>query len=133
MTKPAPKPLLTSTLWEDIQADFAAKAGKDADFRRELLADPAAVLGKELARIGKEKGKLPEDLEKVELPNDMKVVVLEQQTDALYLIIPPLVAQESNEELSMEQLDAVAGGSDDFCNGTACTLTIPGSADCFTY
>jgi hypothetical protein len=36
-------------------------------------------------------------------------------------------------ELSIAQLEAVAGGSDDFCNGTACTLTIPGSADCFTY
>lgn len=135
MAKIPPKPLFGSTVWTDLQADLAAKAGKDANFRKELLADPKGVLGKEMAKIAKERGKLPKDATSVGIPKTMKVVVLEQTDDTIYLIIPPLAAAagKADGELSIEQLEAVAGGSDDFCNGTACGITIPGSADCFTY
>ncbi len=137
--KPQPKPVFGSTVWADFQSELAAKASKDENFREELLADPKDVLGKEMAKLAKEMDKLPEDATHVGIPKNMKVVVLEQTEDTIYLIIPPLMSSATasdaayDGELSVEQLDAVAGGSDDFCNGTACTLTIPGSADCFTY
>lgn len=130
-----PKPLFGSTVWEDFQSELAAKAAKDENFRKELIADPRGVLGKEMAKLAKERGKLPEGKTSVGIPKNLKVVVLEQTEDTIYLMIPPLMSSSgaNDGELSMEQLDAVAGGSDDFCNGTACGLTLPGSADCFTY
>lgn len=130
-----PKPVFGTTVWADLQSEIAAKAAKDENFRKELLANPKEVLGKEMAKIAKERGKLPEGSTSIGIPKDMKVNVIEQTEDTICLIIPPLVAPAApyDGELSSDQLDAVAGGSDDFCNGTACTLTIPGSADCFTY
>jgi len=132
-----PKPVFGTTVWADFQSELAAKAAKDENFRKELLADPKDVLGKEMAKLAKERGKLPDDATSVGIPKNLKVVVLEQTEDTMYLIIPPLMASSTSggaaDELSMEQLDAVAGGSDDFCNGTACALSLPGSADCFTY
>lgn len=132
---PQPKPLFGSTVWEDFQSELAAKAAKDENFRKELIADPRDVLGKEMAKLAKERGKLPKDATHVGIPKNLKVVVLEQTDDTIYLMIPPLMSSSgaADGELSMEQLDAVAGGSEDFCNGTACGLTLPGSADCFTY
>lgn len=130
-----PKPVFGTTVWADFQSELAAKAAKDENFRKELLADPKEVLGKEMAKLAKERGKLPEDATSVGMPKNLKVVVLEQTEDTMYLIIPPLMASSgaADGELSMEQLDAVAGGSDDFCAGTACALSLPGSSDCFTY
>lgn len=32
-----------STLWVDFQAELAAKAAKDENFRRELLANPREI------------------------------------------------------------------------------------------
>lgn len=137
MSKQA-KPFIGSTAWEDLQADLATRAGKDENFRQALLKDPKGVLGQEMTKLGKEMGTLPEDKKSVDLPDSMKVVVLEQTGDTLYLIIPPSMAAGAGDgELSVEQLEAVAGGKPgdtyDTCDYTVCALTIPGSCDCVSW
>lgn len=132
------KPFLGSTAWEELQASLSARAAKDENFRQALLKDPKGVLEQEMTKLAKEMGMLPEGKKSVGLPDSMKVAVLEQTGDTLYLIVPPLVSAGAGDgELSAEQLEAVAGGkpgdSYDTCDYTVCAITIPGSCDCASW
>ncbi|AET69224.1 TOMM propeptide domain protein [Desulfosporosinus orientis DSM 765] len=88
--------------WQEFQNELIVRALKDESFRKELLADPKAMVEKEMARL-KEGAKLPASLE---------IKVIEQPANALYLVLPTM-----SDELSDEALDAVAGGemACDFC------------------
>lgn len=132
------KTLFGSTAWEDLQVNLAARAGKDENFRQALLKDPKDVLEQEMTKIAKEMGLLPEGKKSIGLPDSMKVVVLEQTGDALYLTIPPLVSAGMGDgELSVAQLESVAGGNPgdtyDTCDYTVCAITVPGSCDCTSW
>ena len=74
---------------------LAARARGDAGFKRRLLADPAAALA--------EQG--------LQLPPGVAVRVHESTPTLVHLALPP----KPSDELSDEQLDAVAGGN---TNGT---------------
>lgn len=82
--------------WQEFQNGLLAKAMKDESFRQELLANPKAVVEKEMGKL-KEGAKLPEAVE---------VKVIEQPANALYLVLPL-----TSGELSDESLDNVAGGA----------------------
>ena len=69
-----------------------AKACVDKAFRKALVANPKAVLEKEIG---------------ADLPDDLKVHVIEENEKNLGLVLPPMVPSE---ELTEEQLAAVAGG-----------------------
>ena len=84
--------------WQEFQNDLVVRALKDESFRKELLADPKAVVEKEMGKL-KEGSKLPAALE---------IKVIEQPANALYLVLPTLP-----DELSDEVLESVAGGSYD--------------------
>ena len=71
---------------------LAARARGDAGFKRRLLADPAAALA--------EQG--------LQLPPGVEVRAVENTDRVLYLALPPA----PSDELSDEQLDAVAGGDE---------------------
>jgi len=81
--------------WQEFQNELIVKALKDESFRQELLADPKAMVEKEMGKL-KEGSKLPAGLE---------VKVIQQPANALYLVLPTMP-----EELSDEALDNVAGG-----------------------
>lgn len=81
--------------WQEFQNELIGRALKDESFRQELLADPKAVVEKEMGKL-KEGSKLPAALE---------VKVIEQPANALYLVLPTL-----SDELSDEALDNVAAG-----------------------
>ena len=66
-----------------------AKAWSDADFKARLLANPAETL----------------QAEGIEIPDGVKVNVVENTTEQYYFVIPNKV-----DELSDEDLDKVAGG-----------------------
>ncbi|AET69229.1 TOMM propeptide domain protein [Desulfosporosinus orientis DSM 765] len=95
--------------WQEFQNELVVRALKDESFRKELLADPKAVVEKEMGKL-KEGSKLPEALE---------VKVIEQPANALYLVLPTI-----SDELSDEALENVAGGQGnevyDFCCLYAC-------------
>jgi len=78
---------------------LVARAWGDAAFKARLLAEPAAVLA--------EHG--------IPVPPGVEVRAVENTDRVLYLTLPPA----PSDELSDEQLDAVAGGD---CAGTASTV-----------
>jgi len=84
---------------------LVARAWGDEAFKARLLADPAAVLA--------EHG--------LSVPPGVEVRAVENTDRVLYLALPP----QPSEELSDEQLDAVAGGATAITFSTVVTATLP--------
>ncbi len=82
----------------DFEAEIIARAWKVPDFKKRLIANPKTVLQEEVTRMGG--GKLPDDL---------KVTAVEETPNQLYVVMPLNPAK--SQELSEEQLEAVAGGT----------------------
>ncbi len=77
---------------EEKLAPVVAKAWLDEAYRKELVADPKAVLSKEFG---------------IELPDSLSIEVVEENEGKLYIVIP---AKPKEDQLTDEQLKAVAGG-----------------------
>ncbi len=75
----------------DIIGQFAFE---DAEYRKSLLADPKKVLAKQINQ---------------ELPANLKVKVVEETADTIYLIAP-YAPPAQGDELSDDDLERVAGG-----------------------
>ena len=94
-----------------IREAVATKAGVDADFRTSLLDNPRGAI---------------EGLIGSSLPGDVSVNIVEDSDSSVTISIPPL----ASEELSADQLEAVAGGfldakgmgSSVFGDGMVCLL-----------
>jgi hypothetical protein len=74
-----------------VEQALIRRSLQDESFRQRLLADPKATIEQELGK---------------QLPADLKVQVLEETQDTVYLVLPPSRAPG---ELSDLELDAVAG------------------------
>lgn len=85
----------------EFEAQIVAKAWKDSAFREALKKDPKGTVQKELAAL---KGG------EVKLPDNIRVEVLEESADTMYLVIPNNPT-ETHGTLTDEQLMAVAGGA----------------------
>lgn len=71
---------------------------EDDAFRQQLLADPRAAVEQELG---------------AQLPSEVRVQVVEETTDTVFLVIPPSSEAGGDEgELSDSELESVAGGWD---------------------
>lgn len=78
--------------WDKKWGQIIAKTWTDADFKKRLLSDPAAVL--------KEYG--------LTVPPDVKVRVVEDTDTLVHFSLPP---KPTDKELSEEDLAAVAAGA----------------------
>ncbi|MCW5315516.1 NHLP leader peptide family natural product precursor [Nostoc sp. KVJ3] len=80
---------------QDIEARIIAKAWKDEAYKQELLNNPKAAIEREFG---------------VEFPADVNVQVLEENSTSLHFVLPmsPVAIAQ---ELSEEQLEAIAGGA----------------------
>ncbi|ODH02071.1 NHLP leader peptide family natural product precursor [Nostoc sp. KVJ20] len=78
---------------EEFNANVAAKAWQNVAFRQELLSNPKAAIARELGTT---------------LPENLQIHVFEEDTNNIYLVIPPV--PQVDEELSEEALEQVAGG-----------------------
>ena len=83
-----------------------AKAWRDATFKAELIANPAAAL----------------KAEGIDVPAGMAVTVLENTDKQFHLVLPPV----PSDELSDEALDGVAGGT-----GSCVGPSAGNTASCF--
>jgi hypothetical protein len=80
---------------ESIGAKIVARALKDETFKQALLSDSTVAK----AEVEKELGKL--------LPEDFCIYVVEETPNTAYIVLPYM---PSNNSLTEEQLDAIAGG-----------------------
>jgi hypothetical protein len=79
----------------EIERTIVQRSMEDEDFRRRLLEDPKGTVEQELA---------------TRLPEDVEVRVVEESQQAIYLVLPSTSPTVEGEELSDQQLEAVAGG-----------------------
>jgi len=84
-----------TTTVDELQAQLVAKAWDDNDFKSALISDPKATIGCELG---------------VELPRDLEIQVVEERSNKVYLVLPVRPEAVSDDELSEEELEVVAGG-----------------------
>jgi hypothetical protein len=78
---------------QEFEANLIAKAWKDDALKQELMNNPKAVYKKEIGQ---------------EISENIEIRVLEETANTIYLVMPK--KPEHSEELSEEQLEAVAGG-----------------------
>ena len=78
----------------DIEARIIAKAWKDETYKQELLAKPKAVIEREF---------------KVQLPAEVNVQVIEENTTSLCFVLP-MRPDIPGYELDESELEAIAGG-----------------------
>jgi hypothetical protein len=80
----------------ELERKLIQRSLEDEEFRRRLLDDPKGAVEQEIG---------------TRLPQEIKIRVVEESPDTIYLVLPsssPLGGE--GEELSDRELDAVAGG-----------------------
>jgi hypothetical protein len=87
------------------------KAMKDPDFRKKLLESPDSVLKKEYG---------------ITIPGSVKIKVVEEDPQTVYLVLPYLPAPGEEIELTEAETEAVSGG------GHTVVIQLCGSYDCTT-
>jgi hypothetical protein len=81
---------------EQMERRLVQRSLREDAFRQRLLEDPKAAVEKELG---------------VRLPEEVRVVALEESADTMYLVLPSASpASDEGGELSDRELEAVAGG-----------------------
>ena len=94
----------------DIEAKIVALAWQDDEFRRKFVADP--------------KGQFEERLG-TKLPDSLKMTAHEENENSLHFVIP-MKPQANLDELSDEELEKVAGGTDLYIGYTIVTVVSVG-------
>lgn len=79
---------------QSIEQEIRVKSLKDSEFRQHLLENPKSAIE---AAMG------------VNIPETLNIKVIEESANHLVLTVPPALSDGGN-ELSEEQLEAVAGG-----------------------
>lgn len=80
----------------EIEAKIIAKAWQDEEFKQELLSQPRATIIREWGLK--------------DIPDNVDIKVIEENPNTLYMVLPMKPVTTNGEELSEEQLEAVAGG-----------------------
>ena len=91
----------------EVEDRLMSRAANDPAFRRQLIDDPQGAIRDELG---------------VSLPSEVKITVLQETSDQLYLVLPQTVEAAPSGELSDAELGAVAGGAD-WSSGTTSAVT----------
>jgi Nitrile hydratase, alpha chain len=92
---------------EEMERRLVQRSLEDDAFRQRLLADPKAAVEQELG---------------TRLPDDVRVVAVEETAETIYLVLPSSSPLGEGAELSDRELEAVAGGWDAGTSGYTCTV-----------
>jgi Lhr-like helicase len=82
---------------KQLEERLIAKATKDETFRNNLLTSPREALETELG---------------ITIPDTVIIKVLEEDQNSFYLVLPPIINPETEDELSEAELEMVSGGWD---------------------
>jgi hypothetical protein len=93
----------------EMERRLIERSLQDDDFRRRLLEDPEASIERELG---------------VRLPEEVRVVAVEETKDTIYLVLPSVSPFVEGGGLSDRELEAVAGGGGN-TSQFMCTYTCP--------
>jgi hypothetical protein len=81
---------------QEMERRLIEKSLQDEAFRQKLVEDPKGAVEQELG---------------TRLPEDVRVVTVEESADTIYLVLPSTpMADREGVELSDQQLESVAGG-----------------------
>ena len=93
----------------EMEQRLVQRSLEDDVFRQQLLADPRAIIEREL---------------RTQLPEEVTVVAVEESADTIYLVLPSSSPLGGGSELSDQELEAVAGGWEssggNTCSGNTC-------------
>jgi hypothetical protein len=98
---------------KQLEEKLIAKATKDETFRKNLLTSPRETLETELG---------------INIPDAVNINVLEEDQSSFYLVLPPVINPETEDELSEAELEMVSGGWDGpggmsaDCTNEGCTV-----------
>jgi len=99
----------------EMERRLIERSLQDDDFRRRLLEDPEATIERELG---------------FRVPEQVRVVAVEETRDTIYLVLPSVSPLGQGEELSDRQLEEVAGGWERVSTEGGCVTMPP--ATCST-
>jgi hypothetical protein len=91
----------------EMERRLVQRSLEDDAFRQRLLEDPKAAVEQELG---------------TRLPEDVRVVAVEETAETIYLVLPSSSPLGEGGELSDRELEAVAGGWDAQTAGFTCTV-----------
>ncbi len=80
---------------KQLEENLIAKAMKDEVFRKNLLENPKAAIEEETG---------------IKLPESINLKVVEENPSNFYLVLPPKIKPETEDELSEAELEMVSGG-----------------------
>jgi hypothetical protein len=91
----------------DLQTALIEKCWKDPDFKKSVVSDPKGMLELHTGQ---------------KLPSEVKIFIHEEDANTLHFSIPPPPANVT--ELSDEDLERVAGGTDVVVTAAVATLVV---------
>ena len=91
----------------EMERRLVQRSLEDDAFRQRLLEDPKVAVEQELG---------------TRLPEDVRVVAVEETAETIYLVLPSSSPLGEGGELSDRELEAVAGGWDAQTAGFTCTV-----------
>ena len=80
---------------QQLEKQLIEKAFKDESFRKQLVENPGAAIEAETGR---------------KIPETVKIKVLEEDPQTVYLVLPDTLGMSGQNELTDEELNSVAGG-----------------------
>jgi hypothetical protein len=100
---------------QQFEQRLIEKAMKDESFRKYLIENPDAAIEAETG---------------IKTPETMKIIVLVEDPQTVYLVLPQNTAANDIMELSDAELEAVAGGYDIWSRATDCGSCEEACAPC---